>query len=349
MEFGLFVNTEHAGKSLGEAWEEDLFDVVTADRLGMQEAWISEHGVTPELLICKAAAVTTQIKMGPGVRPLPFHHPLQVAIEANACDQVTGGRYLLGFGLGGPETGAKAMKQRGLDENHRRDMMHESIDFIMKAFTATEPFDYHGEFWQGEEIDLRPKSVQKPHVPVAVASTGTPSTMEMAGHNGFLPLFSQYDEAHHIHDSAEIMLEAARASGRPPARNAMRACRYVYVADSVAQAKDDLRADMTPSIERHKEFFPHHFEHSLPPSGRVEDVTFDFLIDSGHYFAGDPDTVYEEIKNFYDECGGIGVLLLLAGKDYGTREQRARSWETFMQEVAPRLRTLDPDQPSQPA
>ena len=139
MEFGLFVNTEHAGKSLGEAWEEDLFDVVTADRLGMQEAWISEHGVTPELLICKAAAVTTQIKMGPGVRPLPFHHPLQVAIEANACDQVTGGRYLLGFGLGGPETGAKAMKQRGLDENHRRDMMHESIDFIMKAFTATEP------------------------------------------------------------------------------------------------------------------------------------------------------------------------------------------------------------------
>ena len=55
------------------------------------------------------------------------------------------------------------------------------------------------------------------------------------------------------------------------------------------------------------------------------------------------------IKNFYYECGWIGVLLLLAGKDYGTREQRARSWETFMAEVAPRLRALDPDQPSVPA
>jgi len=100
---------------------------------------------------------------------------------------------------------------------------------------------------------------------------------------------------------------------------------------------------MTPSIERHKQFFPHHFEHSLPASGRVEDVTFDFLIDSGHYFAGDPDTVYGEIKNFYDESGGIGVLLLLAGKDYGTREQRERSWTMFMDEVAPRLRPLNPD------
>ena len=45
----------------------------------------------------------------------------------------------------------------------------------------------------------------------------------------------------------------------------------------------------------------------------------------------------------------IGVLLLLAGKDYGTREQRARSWEMFMQEVAPRLRSLNPDQPGVPA
>ena len=343
MEFGLFVNTERQGRSFGEAWEEDLFEVALADRLGFQEAWISEHGVTPELLIAKAAGVTSRIKMGPGVRPLPFHHPLQVAIEANACDQMTNGRYMLGFGLGGPETGAKSMKMRGLDEPRRRDMMHEAIDFIMKAFTATEPFDYHGEFWQGEEIDVRPKPVQRPHVPVAVASTGTSTTMEMAGRNGFLPLFSQYDEAHHMRGASQVLVEAARVSGRGPVRSTMRACRYVYVTDSVAQAKEDLRDSMTPSIERHKEFFPHHFEHSLPPSGRVEDVTFDFLIDSGHYFAGDPDTVYEEIKHFYDESGGIGVLLLLAGKDYGTREQREHSWQMFMDEVAPRLRPLNPD------
>jgi hypothetical protein len=36
-------------------------------------------------------------------------------------------------------------------------------------------------------------------------------------------------------------------------------------------------------------------------------------------------------------------LLLLAGKDWGTREQRERSMQLFMSDVAPRLANLDPD------
>ena len=40
------------------------------------------------------------IKLGSAVRPLAYHHPLQVAIEANACDNLTDGRYQLqGKGL----------------------------------------------------------------------------------------------------------------------------------------------------------------------------------------------------------------------------------------------------------
>ena len=43
------------------------------------------------------------------------------------------------------------------------------------------------------------------------------------------------------------------------------------------------------------------------------------------------------IKNVYDEVGGFGMLLLITGKDWGTLEQRTRSMERFMAEVAPRL------------
>jgi hypothetical protein len=53
--------------------------------------------------------------------------------------------------------------------------------------------------------------------------------------------------------------------------------------------------------------------------------------------------IYHGIKNLYDEIGGFGVLLLLAGKDWGTREQRERSMRLFMSDVAPRLAILDPD------
>jgi hypothetical protein len=53
--------------------------------------------------------------------------------------------------------------------------------------------------------------------------------------------------------------------------------------------------------------------------------------------------IYHGIKNVYDEIGGFGVLLLLAGKDWDTREQRERSMQLFMSDVAPRLANLDPD------
>jgi hypothetical protein len=53
--------------------------------------------------------------------------------------------------------------------------------------------------------------------------------------------------------------------------------------------------------------------------------------------------VYDLCKHHYDESGGFGTLCLVVGKDWGTRQQRARSMKLFMEKVAPRLRELDPD------
>jgi alkanesulfonate monooxygenase SsuD/methylene tetrahydromethanopterin reductase-like flavin-dependent oxidoreductase (luciferase family) len=84
-------------------------------------------------------------------------------------------------------------------------------------------------------------------------------------------------------------------------------------------------------------------QHLIPAGGSAADLTFEKLIDSGFFICGDPDTVYAGIKNVYDEVGGFGTLLLITGKDWGTLEQRMRSMERFMAEVAPRLVALDPD------
>jgi len=337
MKFGLFVNTERKHVTFGEAWSEDIAEIVIADRLGIQEAWVSEHGVTPELLITKASALTDHIRMGPGVRPLPFHHPLQVAIEANATDQLTNGRYMLGLGLGGPQSGPKAMEQRGLDPANQRAMMHESINYIMTAFAADGPFDFDGKFWHGTGVELDPPSIQHPHVPMGISTTGTPSTMELAARLGIYPIFSQFSTPDEIFAAGAILEEAGLKSGRPGARSDIRACNLVYVADSLDQAKADLRESMSESIERQKVHFAHHFASQLPPSGRLEDVNFDYLVDAGHYMIGDPDTVYGALKRYYETTGGIGVFLLLAGKDYGTLAQRERSWTLLMEEVAPRF------------
>ena len=43
MQFGLLSLDERPNRSLADAWEEDLREVIEADRLGFQEAWITEH------------------------------------------------------------------------------------------------------------------------------------------------------------------------------------------------------------------------------------------------------------------------------------------------------------------
>jgi hypothetical protein len=53
--------------------------------------------------------------------------------------------------------------------------------------------------------------------------------------------------------------------------------------------------------------------------------------------------VYQLLVDFYKESGGFGTLLLVLGKDFGTRQQRMKSLKLFMREVAPRLRDLNPD------
>src|SRR5665213_2752999 len=148
MEFGLFSNGQRRNPIAKASYDADLAEIVLADDLGMKEGWISEHGTfvpfqapdqlpCADLFICKAAAQTTQIRLGPGIRPLPFFHPLQVATEAAVCDHLTGGRYMAGFGLGIGAGGG----QRGVLPASQRAMVREAIDLILKAWTATEPFD----------------------------------------------------------------------------------------------------------------------------------------------------------------------------------------------------------------
>ena len=58
--------------------------------------------------------------------------------------------------------------------------MNEAIDLITRCWTATEPFDYEGAFWQGKNIHALPKPYQKPHMPVGVANSTSAGTAQLA-------------------------------------------------------------------------------------------------------------------------------------------------------------------------
>ncbi len=340
MQIGLFSNGNRHNRLAKTSYDEDLYEVVVADRLGLCEAWISEHGTflnfqapdqlpCADLFICKAAALTKQIRMGPGIRPLPYFHPLQVATDAAVCDHLTDGRYMAGFGVG---LGVGKNLQRGPIPAEPRVMFREAIELILTAWSAPAPFDWNGTVWQGSQWHIIPQPMHE--LDIGIACSRSEGTLELTAEKGFLPLVSWTAPVAQVRDMIGIYLRTPHRRGTAPAREKVRVARVVYVTDSVAAAKRELHgADLGGALVR--------MDHFIPPGGTRDDLTFEHLIDSGVFFCGDAETVYRRIKGFYDEVGGFGTLLLVMGKDWGTREQRTRSLELFTREVAPRLAKLE--------
>lgn len=364
MDFGIFSQHHRPGRAVADAYDDDEFEIQTADGLGYREAWISERAFPAELLISKLAGRTEQIRLGPGVRPLAIHHPLQVAIEANACDQLTRGRYQFGFGLGGPLGGPRKMEQRGLgDDFERRARMWEAIGFIRRAWATVEPFDFAGEFWQGSGIRVEPRPYQLPHPPIAISTSGSRETLEIAGREGFWPLLGSTDDSRSVFEMLEVYSKAAQ---NVASRTRARLTRLVYVAESAGQALDDLRPTLGRQVQRERELLRQQLarrgEQDGSPqdpvlrvglrvleslgSDRVEAITLEALAESGYYLIGDPDGVARQVERLFVETGGFGTLLLLAGRDIGTRQSRARSLRMFMEHSAPRPHHLDAGAPS---
>ena len=343
MKFGLFSNSrrpDHA--TYADGWDADIDEIVAADALGIDEAWVSEHEVPAELIICRAASLTTRIGLGSAVRPLAYYHPLQVATEANACDHLTRGRYRLGIGFGFGAT-PKEMERRGLDWSKTREMLHASIDLIQRLWAADEPIDYDGPFWKGKGMQLLPRPYRRPHPPVAVAANNTIGTVEMAGRHGFQVLTSNFIAPAKLREFGGVLAESARAAGRAPSRAGLVACRTIYVAENDRIAREDMRESYNRTIEWEAKNTPHAQAARIPKGGTWRDIRYDDLVDRGDIFVGSPETVRGHIEAFFVETGGFGELMIHGGRDYATPEKRRASLELFMSEVAPRLRALDAD------
>ena len=353
MEFGLFSNGFRPHTSAAATYQQDIDEIVLADRLGFSQAFISEHHgepiyidkvdtlPVPELLMCKAAALTRQIRMGAAVKLIHLAHPVDTATQAAVADHIIGGsRFIFGFGSGFPSP--QFADERGLGFADRHERLNESLDLILKCWTAKEPFDWNGKHWRGKGIVVSPRPLVLPHMPMATA-TDTPAMIELAATRGYQLLTAQLEPPASIRKKADIYIRAAKAAGRTAPLNQITTARYVYVTDSRREAMDDLRPDITEELGyQMKRGLIRVVTSSYGLKLKGDTVTFDELEEAGIYHLGDPDTVARSLRQFYDDTGGFGTLLIVAGKKWATPEKVARSMRLFMEEVTPKLRDLVP-------
>jgi alkanesulfonate monooxygenase SsuD/methylene tetrahydromethanopterin reductase-like flavin-dependent oxidoreductase (luciferase family) len=138
--FGLITCQRYPGdeRSDRQIYAQALDLAELAEREGFDSVWVSEHhfvddGYLPSLLpLCAAiAARTNRVRIGTRVVLAPLHDPLRLAEDAGVTDLISGGRLILGIGLGWRQEEFDAL---GVPLAERVPRMVASIDTMRRAW-----------------------------------------------------------------------------------------------------------------------------------------------------------------------------------------------------------------------
>ncbi len=168
---GLFTGQIPAGsaRTFEREYRETLELVRLAEALGFDSAWVSEHhgssdGYLPSLLpmLAAFAAVTERIALGTGIVLTPFHDPLRLAEDTAVVDQLSGGRLILGLGVGWRE---EEFRMFGIPVAERAQRTTETIEVLRRAWSGRR-FSFEGRSFRYDRVKVTPPAAQPggPHI-----------------------------------------------------------------------------------------------------------------------------------------------------------------------------------------
>ena len=155
---------------------EDLRAVAAAaDRLGFDFLTCSEHVLVPVedaetrggtywdpvATLSYLAACTARIRLATSVVVLGYHHPLELAKRYGTLDRLSGGRLILGVGVGSLRPEFDMLQARWEDRGARAD---DAIAALRACLSTTRP-RYDGPFYRFDDVVVDPCAVQ-PRVPI---------------------------------------------------------------------------------------------------------------------------------------------------------------------------------------
>jgi probable F420-dependent oxidoreductase len=169
-----------------------------AEATGFESVWLAEHLVLPAtmpatyvysesglppirpdtplydpwVMLAGVATVTSTIRLGTNVYVLPLRHPLVTARSVVSLDRLSGGRVILGAGVGWL---ADEYTATGQDFTDRGRKMDEIIPLLRTLWTSDGPVEHHGAHYDFGPIRFAPRSLQKPCVPIELGGTTAPA------------------------------------------------------------------------------------------------------------------------------------------------------------------------------
>lgn len=220
------------GQDHGTVLDTTVAAAVAAEDAGFDDVWVAEHhfmtyGLCPSAVTLAGylLGATRRVAVGTAVSVLSTAHPVALAEQALLLDRVSGGRFRLGVGRGGPWQDLEVFGT-GLDRWERG--FPESLDLLLAALRGpTVAAD--GARFRFREVDVVPRPVA-PGPPVVLAVT-SPSGVALAASRGLPMLLGM-----HADDEEKAACVAAYRGSAAHMSAAL-----AYVADTRAQALAVIR------------------------------------------------------------------------------------------------------------
>jgi len=247
--------------------------------------------------------------------------------------------------------------------------MWEAHDLILKAWTTHDgPFSWEGRYFHYRNVNVWPRTYQQPHPPIWISASTTGSVSEVAERGYVLAIFLSgrkdaggFFDVYRQRYGQRAAVAPSNASGNGAAAEPKVAApdRFAYLALTCVGETDEIGLQGVRKIMWYMQTnkvapqFRNPPGYStlatnvramrgggLPTLRPVGQLTAEELIERGVIFAGNPDSVYQQIKRFSDETGGLGNLIIMGQGGFLSHEETVSNLTLFAKEVAPRLKEL---------
>jgi alkanesulfonate monooxygenase SsuD/methylene tetrahydromethanopterin reductase-like flavin-dependent oxidoreductase (luciferase family) len=284
--------------------------------------------------------------------------PVRIAEEYATIDILSRGRLEIGF----VKSGATEMVSGDANPMRIREREWEAIDLIEKSLTTHDgPFSWEGKFFTHPHVNIWPRPYQQPRPDFWAATSDLPTCAEL-GRRGFVNtlLFGGYDRTRQAFDAYKTARAAVGLE--VPGEDRFSYMAFCYVGDSDEEGiriGQKIAWFLTVSIKsapQFSKFQPGAVAPEMAPAAwrtgasrrpRPTNLDAEVLIGQGQMFAGNPDSVATQIKEFRRRVGGVGHIIMMTRQGLVTHAEAEKSFSRAAKEVLPELQDLpavDPDE-----
>lgn len=326
MRFGLFVSAQYpAGDDPAIRLAEHVEQVRLVRDAGFSSLFAGQHFLPapfqmlqPVPLLARLAAESREMRVGAGILLLPLLNPVEVAEHAATLDVVTGGRFVLGVGLG---YRAEENAALGVPERRVR-VFRDKLDVVRRLLEGEEvTADGHG--YRVERARLAPRPVQSPRPPIWMAANGDAAVRRAArlADTWFVNPHAAVAEV-----ERQLALFRAERDSEPEELPMLReACLAATDEEAIAVARPHLAGKYEAYVNWGQ-------SDVLPPSDTLR-RGWDELHE-GRFLLGSPETVLRQVA----ALSALGVTELVLRVQWPGLPQRdaMRTLELLATEVLPR-------------